>query len=293
MRKKQKSLMLYAIFSMLLSPLFMGSPLLQAEDQNHTQKLRQEIIGLNLINGLELSPEQTEIILQSAKECKKLRADFQKSMQILGDDLEIELEKIKAYLAKSQEIPSSTAQRFHRISNEIKRRKRETQEKIGRLAREVEENLEQHQLYQLQEFIPCIIPPKGDLRIGQAGDNRGVVKNLEKIREIPHKIYERRKTKIIDRTLQGMKVHMPPGVEIEENELEKHIQKVFRKARILEDTDFEIQKPKLAEELISPIKPSHPSNNITKMIEAFLLRPEIIPILEERLLSLLDLPFIL
>jgi hypothetical protein len=30
----------------------------------------------------------------------------------------------------------------------------------------------------LQEFIPCIIPPKGELRIGQAGDNKGLVKNL-------------------------------------------------------------------------------------------------------------------
>jgi len=264
---------------------FFGSPFLLGEDPNQTQKLRQEIIGLNLINGLELSQDQMEIILQSAEKSKRLREEFQKSIRMLGDDMETELEKIKTYLEGNQSIPPSTAQRFHRISNEIKRTKKETEKKIGRLARVVRENLEQHQLFQLQEFIPCIIPPEGEFRIGQTGDNNRFVRNLERIREIPNRIYEMRKAEIIYRTLQGLKLHMPSGAEIQEDELEERIQNVFQKARRFNDIDFEIHKERLAEELISPIKPSQAENNIAKMIEIFLLCPEIIPILQEKLKS--------
>lgn len=103
-------------------------------------------------------------------------------------------------------------------------------------------------------------------------------------RDIPLRLYERRKTEIIDRTLQSLKLHTPRGVEIKEDELEEHIHNVFQRTRNFSDTDFEIQKENLAEELVAPIKPSHPRNSVTRKIEAFLLCPEIIPILEERLL---------
>jgi hypothetical protein len=283
MEKKEKPVLSSVVFALLVFSLGFGSSFLLGEDLNRTPKLRQEIIGLNLINGLELSHDQMEIILQSAEESKRLRKDLQKSILVLADDMETELEQIKTYLEKNQDIPSSTAQRFHRISNEIKRLKNETEEKIGRLAGIVKQNLEQHQLHQLQEFIPCIIPPKGELRIGQAGDNKGLIKNLERIREIPYRIYERKKAEIIYRTLQGLKLHMTRGVEIKDDDLEEHIQNIFRKTRSFNDINFEIHKERLAEELISPIKLSHPKNNIANMIETFLLCPEIIPILQERL----------
>lgn len=288
MGKKEKSIFPYGLTTLLVFSLCFGPSFLLGADTNQTQKLRQEIIGLNLINGLELSQDQMKTLLQCAEESKRLREEFQESVRSLGDDMEKELEKIRSYLKESQSIPPSQAQQFHRISNEIKRKKKETEEKIGRLTEKVKENLEQHQLYQLREFIPCIIPPEGELRVGQAGDNKGMVKNLERIREIPYRIYERRKTEIIYRTLQGLKLHMPRGVEIEEDELEERIGNVFRKARSFSDTDFEIQKQRLAEELISPILPSHPENNIKRKIEVFLLCPEIIPILEERCISFLD-----
>ena len=54
------------------------------------------------------------------------------------------------------------------------------------------------------------------------------------------------------------------------------------------ELEAQYHKERLAEELISPIKPSHPENNIAKMIETFLLCPEIIPILQEKLLPSLD-----
>jgi hypothetical protein len=195
----------------------------------------------------------------------------------------VELEKIKTCLEEQVSIPDSTAQRFHQLSNEIKRQGKKTEEKIGYLAELVRGNLEQYQIYQLQEFVPCIIPPKGELRIGQTGEKKGLVKQLERIRKIPNRIYERRKADVIHRTLQRLMLHTQPGIEMNKDELTEHIQSVFQKARSLTDVNFEIQKKNLAEELVAPIKPSHPNKTVTRKIEVFLLCHEIIPILEGKL----------
>jgi predicted metal-dependent RNase len=108
---------------------------------------------------------------------------------------------------------------------------------------------------------------------------------MGRIRELPYRFYERRKDEIVARTLERMKLHTSPRVEINEKEMKKHIHSIFEKARSLKDVEFEIQKDELAEELISPLKPQALSENshLTRKIEAFLLSPEIIPLLEERL----------
>jgi hypothetical protein len=84
-----------------------------------------------------------------------------------------------------------------------------------------------------------------------------------------------------------MKLHAPPKVEINEEEMKKHIGSVLEKARSLKDVEFDLQKDKLATELVSPLKPQALSNSspLSRKIEAFLLSSEIIPLIEERLES--------
>ena len=89
MEKKEKSIWSHVVLTLLVFSLGFGSPSLRCEDLNRTLKLRQKIIGLILINGLELSYDQMEIILQSAEESKRLREEFQKSIHSLSDDMEM------------------------------------------------------------------------------------------------------------------------------------------------------------------------------------------------------------
>jgi len=247
------------------------------------EELRQEIRLLNLVNGLELSPEQMERILKDARETKKIKEEFEQNLLSLGTDIEAVLQEIKAHLQENKEIPSQTVRHYQHLDTEIRSARAKMEERIKFLAQELEKSLQPHQLYQLEHFIPCIIPPKGESRIGQAGDSKAQVKNLERIRRIPSFAYERRKGQILEKTLENIKLHAPRGMEIDEQEMTKHIEDIYDRARNLEQTDFEIQKEKLADELFAFSKPPDFSNMAIKKIEFFLLSPAIIPILEERI----------
>jgi hypothetical protein len=53
--------------------------------------------------------------------------------------------------------------------------------------------------------------------------------------------------------------------------------------RVMADVDFTIKKEKIGENIKAQLLPEKPPINIGVKIERFLLQPEIIPILEERL----------
>jgi len=174
-------------------------------------------------------------------------------------------------------------QSYQRLERELKKERLTTQERIRNLAKAVEEGLEPHQLYGLQQFVPCIIPPKGETRIGQDSNHKGLVRNLERLRQIPDSLYQRRKDEIAERTLEKMKLLASRGVEIKNGKMKRYIRDIYDEIRNLDEAEFKIQKERLAEKLVSPFKPSGPPNNLTRKIEAFLLSSEIMPILEERI----------
>ncbi|NIM90899.1 MAG: hypothetical protein GTO17_08120 [Candidatus Aminicenantes bacterium] len=279
------------IFRICLVILFLAPFFLQSQPKekkfNKSEELRREIRLVNLINGLELNSEQMEMILSRAREVEKLRQEFEARLQFRQAEMERVLEEIKSYRKHNQEVPSTTAQSFHHLQTEFKESRLNLMEKTREYAKEIEKTLEEHQVYQLQEFIPCIIPPKGELRIGQTQDHKGLTRGIERIRELPCRFYARKKDQIIERTLARMKLHAPPRVEIDEKEMKKHIGFVLEKARSLKDIEFDLQKDELAAELIAPLKPQTLSSNspLSRKIEAFLLSPEIIPLIEERLES--------
>ncbi len=280
---KQRIFNCFLLF-LFLAPFFLQS---QPGDKrfNRSEGLRREIRLVNLVNSLELNSEQMEMILIRAREVEKLRQEFEGKLLLRQAEMERVLEEIKSYCQDTREVPSSIAQSFHRLQTESKKSRFNLMEKTREYAKEIEETLAEHQVYQLREFIPCIIPPKGELRIGQAQSHKGLTERLERIRELPNRFYDRKRDEIIDRTLERMKLHAPPKVEIDEKEMKKHICSVMEKARSLKDVEFDLQKDELAAELISPLKPRALSSSspLSRKIEAFLLSPGIIPLLEERL----------
>jgi hypothetical protein len=283
MKKGKVSVILGAMVFFLAGSLLWGLPELMKGKMEKTEELRKEIRLLNLINGLELSAQQMEVVLENAEESQKMRAQLEKVLLARQEEMEAALEEIRLYLRENKEIPPETVQKYHRLDREIREERLKSLEAMKILAKEIEESLEPHQLYQLQEFIPCIIPPKGEKRIGQAKDYRGLIRGLERIRRIPSRIYQQRKDEIVWRTLGGLKLHAPLFSDLDEEEMKRHVELIYDEVRNLEDAEFEIQKERLAEDLISPFKPEIPSNSEMRKIMEFLLSEGIIPVLKARI----------
>ncbi len=281
--EKGKVLTFFTVMAVLLTikPIW-GVPESSQQKLGKTEELRREIRLLNLINGLDLTQEQMEIVLANARENKKLRDQFEKALLNKQEEMEAALSEMRSYLRENKEIPPQTVRNYRRLDREVREARLKIQEGMKDLVKEIEESLEPHQLYQLQEFVPCIIPPKGKKRIGQAEDHKGLTRNLERIRRVPSRVYKQNKEEIVGKTLEGLKLHAPLFADINDEEMERRIESIYDAVRNLEDAEFEIQKEQLAEDLISTFQPQAPSNSLIRKITGFLLSAEIIPVLERR-----------
>lgn len=244
--------------------------------------LRRQVQLLNLINGLELTPEQMHVILERARQAQEKREALWDQADVEGMDAV--LEEIRDALMAGQAISPELSERFFAIRADNERLVEAYQEEAIRLAQEIEGILEEHQLYALEHYVPCVIPPPGEVRIGQAQGAGGGVAALERLRAMPARRFERHKEEIARRVLERIREHMRGAVVLldEEAELER-ITGLIEEARALSDVDFELQKEALAEELLAPYRAAYPQADRTVVIARHLLDPAIIPLLEEKL----------
>jgi hypothetical protein len=269
------------LLAAFLTALLAGFGFAQRREPLLASKLRAEISLLNLINGLELTPPQASLLLAKAEEAKKLEDRWRAESEGRRPEVETVLAEIKAALSQKKELPEELALRFRRLDNELKSARIDVEKSKRELAGEVRDCLASQQLYQLERFVPCIIPPKGELRLGQAGDSSGLARRLERLRNLPDRAYRFRREEICRGVLAGFQNRFPQASLDEEASL-SDIGRVLDRCRSLSAAEFELQKNQLAEDLVSLFKPDLKFGDITRKIETFLLSEEAIPLLRER-----------
>lgn len=148
--------------------------------------------------------------------------------------------------------------------------------------------LTENQIYVIEDFTPCLIPPKSlrdPARVGQAsGDTSGVEAVLERLRNAPSERYSRIREEALDRHID--KLEREIGVMTnEEKEAERiRVKGIIEKARKMSKVDFELNKSEMARE-IGPMKTS--SQKLRKYelskVGRFMLNARLIPVLETHL----------
>jgi len=275
----------FLLLVVLLLPLASGCQSVQpasAQASPEMVDLHRQVQLLNLINGLELTPEQMRFVLEKAQEAQETREELKGEAD--AEEMNTVLEEMRDTLMEGQNLSPELRERFFAAKADNERLMEEYQEDAARLAQEVEGVLEDHQLYALERYVPCIIPPEGELRVGQAQGTGGGEAALERLRAIPDDRFERHKEEIARRVLERIREHLHGAVVIldEEAELER-IAALIEEARALSDVDFELQKEALIEDLLAPYEATRPQSDLTATITRHLLDPAIIPLLEEKL----------
>lgn len=285
MRKRKTMAKLSAsMFCLVLGSLLLFGPVFSQEKlltQDETEALRREIRVLNLVNGLELSLEQIELVREKAAQSQRLLQESRFYYNSRQPELNELLEEIKRLRLEDKDVPPELAQRFHSLDAELKKERARIQEALQSLARDIEKSLNPHQVYALDTYVPCVIPPKGESRLGQAVDVKGISSRLARLRSVPDRVYERRKSQIVEKTLKEMKLRAGPAFDEQtEEEVEAGIGSFYDRVRDLSEIDFEVQKENLAKEFAALVKPKSHLLSLERKIEAFLLAPEVVPILD-------------
>jgi hypothetical protein len=271
-----KKLIFFFIITLLAS--FLG---VRAQD---LKDIRDEIVLYNLINGLYLDKSQEEFILQRAKEVK----DFQERM-------ERELEKYYSegrglLLALKEEVKKEVPDVSPDIAGQIRQGKikkaklcKEYESFLEEKVKEVKAILNDNQLYTLENFRPCLIPPKGPARVGQDYSGEWGLNFLKRIRRIPPYRYDLKKYEIADEVIERFALLHPYFEKNRADKVKEEIIKIMDETRALNEVEFELQGKQKAIEFKEVLKKKDKEVNIEEKIAKFLLSPSIIPILDERI----------
>jgi len=230
------------------------------------KELKQDIVILNLLNGLNLTAKQIELIYSQAlcyqnylnetrKETEKHRLCIQKSLNRIS-------------LATLQgENPSSdwaeSLQRAYQKRQEIKTALEDTRREH---MWSVQRILTSAQKEALRSFKPCVLPSKDSqnsnkdfknpVQVGQAMNLSGTVEFLEKYRQAGHI----KRAEMEERSYRHLRKAIKRNTGIFDEPLyqkETHrLKKILGKALALSEVQFQLNKHKLAENFrfINPVK---------------------------------------
>ena len=254
--------------------------LTRTDEATDASTLRREVQLLNLLNGLELSDDQMHVVLENAKEAERIRKELRDEGQESEADIVSVLSQFREALLDGKSVPDALQREWHELHGKGLALMREYKEEMARLASKVQTALKEHQLHALKQFVPCIVPPKGDLRIGQAGNTAAAERALARVREMPQQQFDRHKVQLAERALERWKQHLPKGFGPDER-ARRVVVSIMEEARALSDVEFEVEKADLAQRLHQEFAPGNASPPVDKLIATHLLDRRIIPLLEE------------
>ncbi len=266
----------------LLLVFLMSLPILdvKAAASEEIKELQAEIMIYNLVNGLYLDKNQKEFIVSCAKEIKKkddLDTEQQKDLKYQAEllrDLKGEVRENKA------QVSPYIAKGIHENKLRIKRLRKDYMDAVKSKAQAVKAMLNENQLYTIEHFKPCLVPPKWSARIGQDDSGAAKVKFLERIHQMPEDIYRARRSDIAYRQSERLRLKFLHFKEAEFKQAEDDILSLMDKIRAMSPADFMIEKGNLAKQAKEIISPPR-KIDIDKKIIKFLLGAQTISILAE------------
>jgi hypothetical protein len=279
-----------------------GDPELQ-QLREQVGTLQEDISAINLLNALHLSREQMSQILQLAQEARMARENtinspaFKDSLsqaQAAFNSLRTEIQK---GAPARGEIPARAAQIKHRLKDLRDQAHQQLGAQYQGLENKLRGVLSPEQLKVVQDFKPCLIPPRdlrNPVRAGQAASREGAIKHLRRLRQLPEDRWQARKQEIVQRMVNNYSRNHYRLSEAEKQREQARLLNLAAQVRRMSPVDFEMEKEKLA----AAFKPQDRMQDLRREVERrvphgrqahfsrvgrFLLSERIIPILEERL----------
>lgn len=272
--------------------------------EQELRDLRDDINLLNLLNGLYLTQEQVTRLLEVARQANTLRGigeegfEAQEAAQWVAA-----LEQARRALWEGQKVSPTPRRSLQQVLNPIPPGRPRSPQVVEALLRplvaEVEGFLSEAQRRVIEDYAPCLIPPRNlrdPVRVGQATDHEAAVGALRGLRAIPSLQYELQRGVWAEQTLQELERHGGAYPASERQRVKEALLAFADRVRSLPEVEFELSKEELAREFEGfnrqhQVKEamkrlSNSSEVVRRKIQANLLHPRIVPLLEARLRQL-------
>ncbi|NOZ20868.1 MAG: hypothetical protein GXP25_07235 [Planctomycetes bacterium] len=222
-----------------------------AEIRDPLEEVRQEIVYLNLINGLNLTPEQLAKIVKLADRRDMIVKSYAPRASALTREAKPLLAELKSTLEQQKEVPEDLAQRVTRINHRDKRLRQELMAQLARAGEEIEDILTDAQLTVVESYEPCVVLPpdrRDPVRAGQASNSAIGEEMLRRIRSMSDQEFRTRGRRMVDYGIERVSRNQGRLSSKEKAEERKRLLALVNKARAMSDTEFEMKKEELAKE---------------------------------------------
>jgi len=246
---------------------------LYGQEFEKVKTLSKEVKILNILNGIELSETQRESIRRSIKKVEAIEDDFESDVEEKTELFQAGLGKSVEVLSEGKELPPSLKKEISSHNHQLIEMHREKEEEIFEVALDVKNILEPQQVYQLETFIPCLVPPPGKARVGQTENHESIGKRLDKIRNLPENVYWAQRERIIDMVIKKEKQHLPILAVFDEEAERERIGSLLDEIRSMSDVDFALNMEEVSEEFKMQVERGNPESEVLRKIRGFLLDP--------------------
>jgi hypothetical protein len=252
---KSKILIVFFVAAIFCLPKPASAQMPRFFDYNEWRQLdttEEQIKALNLINGLYLSESQMKSILDVLYELRGLNDNFEELAAQQKDRLEKTYSNLKADLMdddmadeKNERAVMEQKVRLDQLTMDYRKKRADLQEELNGVFTD-------KQLRIIQDYKPCLVPPKTDANtsIGQAGDSDlQSIERLEKLRKLPRDEFSRVVSDTIARAINYIETH--DGLY----HIAQRRDEITRLAGLawdiyeMDEVDFQMRKSELAEEM--------------------------------------------
>ncbi|MBF0544428.1 MAG: hypothetical protein HQM08_08340 [Candidatus Riflebacteria bacterium] len=262
------------------------------------EKLREEISLLNLLRGLYLTTDQIDKLYEKAKIAEEIREKHFQDLQNLKKDVVSNFSSLKDSLYQSPGLEEKAQSEANKAEKPLKDTNGAAKDKVAQLEDDTMKILTEAQMSILDGFKPCLIPPKdlkNPVRVGQAGNEGHLIKLAELIFLAPDDVWKTRGDKFLDKVMIKMQEEAGEMSKSTQEDLKNRLYKISDKIRSLKKVDFELQKPKLADELllINPHKALKQGHRQNGQVARFLLTTTALEVLPKWKASVIKYPKLL
>ncbi|HHT9156585.1 MAG TPA: hypothetical protein ACFYEA_03215 [Candidatus Tripitaka californicus] len=266
------------------------------EEMKQIEVLREDINLLNLLNGLNLTDEQSSRVMNLATEARAVKqGSLKENAQLLNEFKETLLTLKEGIMDKNWRPDPEIEKKAGQLNHRLKELKEEGFTRLQTLEGEAKGVLTPGQLAIIEDYKPCLIPPKdlkSPTRAGQAFDTAPAEKFLTKARSIPAERYARARDTLTEEFLDRLEKHLGPLPD--KTAKREEVLRVIEQARAMTDEEFALEKEAMASKLAlksereeQPRQGQKPAFGFHRRgmdkVGRLLLNERIITILEKRL----------
>lgn len=246
-----------------------------------SDRVAAEVRVLNLVNQMNLTAQELDLILPLARKDVAERAELERRRDEAEPALMEAAKALREELRDGFHTTPQSEDAWNRVHGRLLDAFLDYKQNRDRRITEVQQILTPNQVALVAHFTPCVVPIadiKDPARVGQASASSVIERALDRARQMPDEFFEGSRERLRERLAEKLRLHysydeIPAKV--------KEFETAVLEVRGMSEVEFQAKKVEIAERL-APLDAVAAGPELRMRIGEFFLSPEASGVLEQK-----------